>query len=1079
MTAAGAATDRVVVVQAAAQGTGVLLTPTLVLTAAHVLGEERHVKVIHPRNDEWVSCEVVWRGRPKESSRLDRPVTEGSVAGRGGAEVSPPDKPGPGRGVPLAGRDVGGHSTADLAVLRAHGQVAPARSSVYTRQLRWGALDASHPLKDCQVVGFPWIQRDRVTNGLELDQYKVTVLPLASLPRGALVCEFSQPPAAEPRQGPSPLAGLSGAPVFAGETLLGIVASIPRGRDHVRLEAVPVERLLQEGFPALGPEVQSELSGLLETITDFHSGDVLFEEQYRKALRVRYRQIEIIGLDDLDSEEAQWDLDSAYLHLAVEGPGARGFETQRIDQALSRAPRVVVLRGEAGAGKTTTVWWLASQAAAGALGLELFRFNGLVPFVIPMRSLRAQGRDFPTPAQLAEVAGLMVDAPPPGWARRVLESGRGLLLVDGMDEVPQHERDQARRWLTQLLDSFEQLRCMVTMRPLAVQRDWLGEERPALELRLAPMSDPLVHEFVHAWHRTAAAKAAAGSVEHAQISALERDLLQQLQVTPSLRDLARTPLLCAVICALHRKRRGLLPTSRSALYGASLTMLLGERDAQRRIEAPEGIEIDDKQHALLLQQIAVWLVRHAQTQLSHEQATRQLALAVQGMPQVAAQGPAGQILRHVLNRSGLLQQDDDAIQFIHRTFQDYLAAKQFRESDSLGELLRHASEQDWEDVVRLVIGHCGGAEAARVVTDLVAQGDAADGWKRWKLYMLAALCASEASYLAQEVRAMVALRVKALMPPRNVNETAEMAKLGPEVLPLLPGPEDLTEEQQIHVLNTMSKIGSVKALPLVARYAQQSSAVLRQAIVAAWPEYQAETYARDVLACMKLTDLNFVVTQSERLMPLSRLPGVRQLQVNPAYFPRAILDTISAFPELRELRFTRRPIEKGLQRLPAANKSVARLSVDSSRWNPEGLATWTGLRALAVHQRVPMPDLWDQLARLPQIRALQLPISSPVAALDCLPPLPSVRSLILPDLAEAGDLWELARVFPSLTWLTIHLKAISSTTIDLTPLRNHVGLRAEILSSGPPLGIVGKEAFDGRLKFRQISRSHHEHSVLT
>ncbi|MGQ4366149.1 hypothetical protein [Streptomyces sp. SAS_272] len=233
------------------------------------------------------------------------------------------------------------------------------------------------------------------------------------------------------------------------------------------------------------------------------------------------------------------------------------------------------------------------------------------------------------------------------------------------------------------------------------------------------------------------------------------------------------------------------------------------------------------------------------------------------MPQIAAKGPADQILRHVLNRSGLLQ-DDDAIQFIHRTFQGYLAAKELRESDSLGELLRHASEQDWEDVIRLVIGHCGRAETARVVTDLVAQGDAASGWKRWKLHMLAALSASEAASLDEEVRAEVAHRVRALVPPQSVNETAEMAKLGPEVLPLLPGPDDLTEEPQVHVLNTMSKIGSIKALPLVARYAQQPSATLRQAIVAAWPEYAAEPYARDVLARMKLTDLPSSAARAKR-----------------------------------------------------------------------------------------------------------------------------------------------------------------------------------------------------------------------
>ncbi|MFJ3762813.1 hypothetical protein [Streptomyces sp. NPDC090080] len=82
-----------------------------------------------------------------------------------------------------------------------------------------------------------------------------------------------------------------------------------------------------------------------------------------------------------------------------------------------------------------------------------------------------------------------------------------------------------------------------------------------------------------------------------------------------------------------------------------------------------------------------------------------------------------------------------------------------------------------------------------------------------------------------------------------------------------------------------------------------------------------------------------------------------------------------------------------------------------------------------------------------------------------------MRSLILPEVAGAGELEELAHVFLSLTRLTIYLKAIVSRTIDLTPLRDHLGLPVQVLSSGPTLGIVGKEAFERRLTFRELAPS--------
>ncbi|WP_447197477.1 hypothetical protein [Streptomyces hebeiensis] len=65
-----------------------------------------------------------------------------------------------------------------------------------------------------------------------------------------------------------------------------------------------------------------------------------------------------------------------------------------------------------------------------------------------MRTVQARGSGLPTPGRLPAVAGLLTDDAPPGWAVRVLESGRALLLVDGVDEVPASERDNTRTWLT-------------------------------------------------------------------------------------------------------------------------------------------------------------------------------------------------------------------------------------------------------------------------------------------------------------------------------------------------------------------------------------------------------------------------------------------------------------------------------------------------------------------------------------------------------------------------------------------------------------------------------------------------------
>lgn len=65
---------------------------------------------------------------------------------------------------------------------------------------------------------------------------------------------------------------------------------------------------------------------------------------------------------------------------------------------------------------------------------------------------------------------------PPGWQSRVLTAGRGLLLVDGIDEVPGSERAHAHGWLSDLAAASPGNRWLVTSRPSAVAEDWLTAE---------------------------------------------------------------------------------------------------------------------------------------------------------------------------------------------------------------------------------------------------------------------------------------------------------------------------------------------------------------------------------------------------------------------------------------------------------------------------------------------------------------------------------------------------------------------------------------------------------------------------
>ncbi|MFF0744115.1 NACHT domain-containing protein [Streptomyces sp. NPDC004111] len=776
------------------QGSGVIIAlnhsfarggPSLVLTCAHTLGTRTAAEIAVPGVQGVRPYRTVWRDDALDAALLASDDRASLLAGA----LRPPSP----------GDD-----------------------------LRLSVPETSAPLPGCQVIGFPDVQRYEETK-LDSDQFTGTVLPAAGLISRDLVFEFDRPPAAERADGTSPLAGLSGSPVFSGSNLLGIVRSVPAGRHHFRLLCVPLRRIVgSAGFR----EAHAAATGrkvTLEPLTGSHPEDPPHEREYALALRAAYRKTKIFGLDELGKQDAEWDLDTAYLSLEAQSAGGRGSTAahapQRIDALLTSRPRVL-LRGDAGAGKTTLVWWLASHAAAGTLGPQLSALNGLVPYVVPLRTLRAQGRSFPTPAQLPTASRLMIDQAPDGWVGRVLKAGRALILVDGLDEVSQDDREDAHTWLADLLARYPDNRCIVTSRPLAVDQGWLASE-DFEELRLLPMRNNDIQSFVSAWHRAARL----GTDTQEELDGLERDLAHQFRQNPALRDLARTPLLCAVICAVHRARQGFLPETRWALYQSALHMLLGNRDRRRRIGCPEGIDMTIEEHTQLLQRIAVWQVRGGQTEFTRLQAVRQLQPALAGMERVRAQGDSNAILTHLVNRTGLLQErTDDFFQFTHRTFQDFLAAKEFIEGDHLPELLKHAGNPQWEDVVLLSAGHCNRRELQHLVTGLLALDVTRP--------ILTALCAQHATWLDETVARHVRNLVRTVVPPVSVEHAAQLARLGPYVVPLLPPPDGLSSQQAFYTARMLGRIGGREALAYAAELARHADADTSQVLSDSWPELE-------------------------------------------------------------------------------------------------------------------------------------------------------------------------------------------------------------------------------------------------
>ncbi|MFI1014112.1 NACHT domain-containing protein [Streptomyces sp. NPDC020965] len=1013
---------RTVAVLGEQQGSGTLFTPSTVLTCAHVIGSAHTARVALPGTNEQVPCQVVWSDTRLDAALLHAPIRH--------------------------------------------------LASFKEMLVRASSVTTALPIPNCLIVGFPEIQRYDGRK-LDVDQFSGTVLPLASLIRRTMVFEFDRPPATERADGSSPLAGLSGAPVYAGETLLAIVRGVPSGRGHRRVECVPIDLMLcHPGFRDWfdRPGAPGRLPPL-EQLTHIHPQDPHYEEEYAEALGAEYRKTRIFGLNELSKRDCEWDLNTAYLSLeamprerphrpdasttAHPAPYPAGHSSphsaahpslpsavhsesacRRIEALLPSRPRVL-LRGDAGAGKTTLLWWLAAQASAGTLDSRLAELNGLVPFVVPLRTLRARGASYPGLDELPGASRLVIDRAPEGWAGRVLGSGRALLLVDGLDEVPYDDREEAHRWLSSLLRRYPRTRCVATVRPLAVPPDWL-ESEGFEELSLLPMREGDIQAFIAAWY----AAARLDDDDHETLRERQRDLVQQFALSPALRDLARTPLLCAVICALHRRREGLLPETRWALYRSALEMLLGERDQHCRVNRPEGITLTVEEHKQLLQRIAIWLVRGGQSEFTREQALYQLTRALTGMPQIREQGEPEQILSHLLNRSGLLQErTKDVFQFAHRTFQDFLAAKEFIEGDELNELLQHATEQQWHDVLLLSAGHCSRREMSVLVSGLLGAGHSVRGHEHHctTLYVLAALCAQHAAWMEDHVHRRVRGAIASVLPPRTATELHILARLGPSVLPLLPSADELLDPELKQTAALICAIGGEAAIPYARRLAGAThrSAQLADSFARSWAAFPTEEYADGVLRGLDLSRSSLVITRQDQLNRLGLLPHARRIEIAGDFTPTALTAGLAGHP----------PADPG----PLPDPGT-------------GTGTGTGRRlshlSLAHNRHLTDLSLLPALgAPLTSLLIQGCPALEDLTALTGLGEL-EVLTLIRLRLSSA-DLRILAEI-PRLRRLTVVHPLLAGGRLDLLPLSAVPELTLSVV--GPSRSkLVGREAFGDRL----------------
>ncbi|MEV0279863.1 NACHT domain-containing protein [Streptomyces sp. NPDC050610] len=845
-----------------------------------------------------------------------------------------------------------------------------------------------------------------------------------------------------------------------------------------------------------------------------------FEERYGRYVEATHGRLQLFGLTLGGAAAREWPLSTAYIALSMSSeaecyriePDALPMTTSvSAEQALSGCNRML-LRGPAGSGKSTLMQWLATNAARRSFGQTLGDWNGHVPFVLRLRSF-ATRETLPLPGEfLAATGNPLAGAAPAGWVEELLSAGRALVLVDGVDEVPSALRQRTREWLRSLLAAFPNSRYIVTTRPSAVPEDWLQGQGFTVH-SLLPMGREDIRKFIAHWH--GAAREECDDPQRPLLDGYERSLQQAVTSRRELGQLATNPLMCALLCALNRDRRMHLPRARKELYDASLDMLLVRRDTEREITGVEGVDLTRDEQMLLLQRLAYWLIRNGQAEATCAEAVEMIDGWLAAMPQVRAQGDAQAVFKHLLNRSGLLLEPiPGSVNFVHRTFQDYLGSKEAVETRDFGLLVRNAHDDQWDDVVRMAVGHARVEERARLLRQLLRRADRVKG-HRQRLVLLAAACLEHAPELDPALREEVEGRTAELLPPRSNEDAERLAKVGELVLELLPGPDGLDEDAAAAVVRTAGLVKGDAAFALISRFREDTRSRVAFRIAQAWGSFESEPYAREILAANSWENCYLTVENTEQITTLEHIPEVCRVIMRGSHTDlmplaqangmtnliitdnRTLSDfsSVTSISHLQSLSIDRCPKVCDLR--PLAGTGLTRLLLHDVHPDVslDPLRDMTDLLFLEIGYPVIIDDIGDLpvgpqltglhlrqqtrylslegIERWPRLTTLRLGGSTQLHQLSRTTRLTELTELSLDelsalDLSLVSQLTQLQQIIlwrcdipnglsplrelPNLTSLWLSCCALSGTPIDLSPLADLEKLSIKLIAGTPVIG---------------------------
>ncbi|MGH3801347.1 MAG: NACHT domain-containing protein, partial [Pseudonocardiaceae bacterium] len=406
--------------------------------------------------------------------------------------------------------------------------------------------------------------------------------------------------------------------------------------------------------------------------------------------------------------------------------------------------------------------------------------------------------------------------------------------------------------------------------------------------------------------------------------------------------------------------------------------------------------------------------------------------AVDRMPNV--EYSAQDVLEHLLDRSGVIREPVlGRVDFVHRTFQEYLAAKEAVEDQAVDALVTRAHLDQWWETIVMAVGHATPERRAVLLGGVLDRADAEPKHCR-RLRLLAAACLDTAQMVAPEVTSRVEAAVAELVPPRGQNETRSLALAGGRVLRRLPSTLDgLSDASAAASVKTAALVGGPEALRLLAQWAPDPRSEVQRALAQVWRYFAPADYAQAVLRDAPLVGGKITVELVEHVPHLRTLQHLRDVSLN--LFDSGTVDDLAFLRDAPPATTLLQVEVSGSANLSPLGNCPALEMVNVSGAVGSGLeilAALSELKTLFIQPPAGGQDL-SFLAYCASLISVALRGCTELSDLSTLVSVPHVGYVSLYHAMRLRDLGALTEL-PDLTWLTIQSAPLTGGLAAMTPV---------------------------------------------